>query len=165
MSSPELIQELQKLLNKHFETASGRNPNAANLPIFLPNKSCPSGLIPCDPNEGSCPDEDFALNPPIYTQDGLRCYTKEGVRKSRLSNGERAVVVTGVRALVEQLATLRDTNAQLDKAISRSVGKSDPQGSDDSYEIPEQKDSFNRLGFLEGGYDFDAEFTFDVDDV
>ena len=118
MSNTALIQELQGLLSKHFDQAPGRDPKGANVPIFLPNKTCPAGLIACDPNEGSCPSDDHALNPPIYTQDGLRCYTKQGVRKSRLSDGDRDVVVTGVRALVEQLSTLRDVNNQLDKMVT-----------------------------------------------
>lgn len=159
MSNTELINELQKLLGKHFSSAAVRSPNAANLPIFLPNKTCPSGLVPCDPSEGSCPDEDSALNPPIYTQDGLRCYTKEGVRKSRISDGDRSVVVTGVRALVEQLATLRDTNVELDKAIDVNNDLNGIKDEDGGEEVG--GDEFFEA-VLNGGYDFDEEFNFDV---
>jgi hypothetical protein len=133
MSNEGLIKELQVLLSKHFDAAPGRDPRGAAVPIFLPNKTCPAGLTPCDPNEGPCPSDEFALNPPIYTQDGFRCYTKEGVRKSRLSMGDKNVVVTGVRALVEQLSSMRDVNNELDKLIKNPSSATTTRGDSVSF--------------------------------
>jgi hypothetical protein len=114
----DVMKELQGLLGKHFDT---RDPDASKLPIFLPSNTCPSGFVACDPNGGGCPSDEDGLTPPIYTQDGLRCHTKIGVHKARLSEGDADVVVRGVRGLVGQLATLRDVNIELDKALEKET--------------------------------------------
>ena len=129
MTSTELLDNLQNILSRHFQPGNQRDTRraAGALPIFLPSTTCPSGLVPCDPNEGSCPGDEFALDPPIYTRDGLRCHTQDNVRKARLSNADKHQVVSGVRALVQQLATLRDANTELDKLLELKLKSTSTQ--------------------------------------
>lgn len=128
------IKDIQNLLNKYFESKSldgkfgdARDPTGAKLPIYLPFEACPSGLVACDESMGNCPSDEYAVNPPIYTTEGHRCYTKQGVARSRLSSKDKDVVVKGIRALVANVAKLRDANVELDRIIKE--GAEDPEGS------------------------------------
>ena len=133
-NNEQSIKDIQTLLNKYFESKSSegrfsdaRDPAAAKLPIYLPFDSCPSGLVPCDESMGNCPSDEYAVNPPIYTTEGHRCYTKQGVARSRLSSKDKDVVVKGIRALVANVAKLRDANVELDRIIKESA--ENPEGS------------------------------------
>ena len=127
------IKDIQTLLSKYFESkgegtfGDARDPAGAKLPIYLPFESCPSGLVACDESMGNCPSDEYAVNPPIYTTEGHRCYTKQGVARSRLSSQDKDVVVNGIRALVGNIAKLRDVNRELDEIIKK--GAEDPEGS------------------------------------
>ena len=129
-NSEEAIKSVQTLLNKYFERKSSedrfsdaRDPAGAKLPIYLPFESCPSGLVACDESKGKCPSDEYAVNPPIYTSEGHRCYTKQGVARSRLSDKDKDVVVKGVRALVANIARLRDANVELDRILKEGISE------------------------------------------
>lgn len=117
----ERIKEIQKLLGKYFETTT---PNSTEgIPIFLPEGTCPQGMAPCDPRMGACPEEEHVGTQPLYTSEGLRCYTKVGIYKARLTTQDKSVIVNGVRDLVNQLDMLRNVNSQLDAEIEKNAVK------------------------------------------
>ena len=51
--------------------------------IYLQGKTCPAGARPCDPSKRECPDDEYALEPAIYTADGFRCYSNVNMDKPR----------------------------------------------------------------------------------
>jgi hypothetical protein len=67
---------------------------------------------------GKCP-EDEDTGTPLYTSDGLRCYTKIGIYKARLTSQDKSTIVDGVRDLVSELAKLRNINTELDATVDR----------------------------------------------
>jgi len=104
----DLVKLLKELLTQFddFEGESAEllsSHNAAD-PIYLTDKTCPPGLRACDASLGNCPDDKFAPVPPLYTADGMRCYTNTEVKKSRSLQTRDSQIK--LRDFVEQAAKL-----------------------------------------------------------
>ena len=115
-----LIQDLHELLGSHF--AVDRSKTASEDSIFLPDDTCPTGMMPCDESTDACPTEDERMEPAIYNASGLRCYTSAGVKRSRtksLSAQDKTVVKDGLRALVVETARLREMHAAIDDLLTK----------------------------------------------
>lgn len=125
-NNARLIKGLQDLLGKHYDVKRGKKPT--DEPIFLENESCPTGMMPCDESMEACPDEDHRMEPSIYNSEGIRCYTSAGVSRARdksMSSRDRGVVVDGLRALVVEVAKLRDMNSEIDRAVTNAYRNQD----------------------------------------
>jgi hypothetical protein len=117
-----LIEGLSRLL-QGYENGEERSASIGKE-IYLPGDTCPSGLVACDESKQECPGEEFRLEPGIYTNRGVRCYTRQGVARSReLSSQDKDTAVKGLRALVVEVAKLRDMNTEIDKMFASSANK------------------------------------------
>jgi hypothetical protein len=125
-----ILQEVQKIktqieqtsgltvdVNGNVISASGKRkeltPQQKGPEILVPSDECPAGLVACDEVEmarrgGSCPPEADAPHPAIFNNKGNRCYTHQGVSRSRskLSSSERRTLTKNVRSLVLAAAKL-----------------------------------------------------------
>ena len=114
----EIVDQMKALLEKFmdYEAESEEIISKRNEvnPLYVPGKSCPTGLTPCDPSARECPDEKYAVVPAVYNSDGLRCFTREGVAyKSRTAKKRETQVK--MREFVEQAAKLSaDLQGKLD---------------------------------------------------
>ena len=126
-----LIDSLRELLNDDTRTAINLSE------IYLDSERCPSGMIPCDESKETCPSPEFRVEPGIYTKAGNRCYTKQGVQRTRkLSEDDKKVAVKGLRALVIEVSKLRDMNTEIDRILEEGSKKSDEA---DAPDIPSSK--------------------------
>jgi hypothetical protein len=122
-----LIASLKDLLEDNEDTS---RTSRVSGEIYLPGDKCPSGMIPCDESSDVCPSEEYRVEPGIYNKKGHRCYTKQGVRRARtLSKDDKNVAVKGLRALVIEVAKLRDMNTEIDKILATSSFESRRQAS------------------------------------
>jgi hypothetical protein len=112
-----LIEGLSRLL-QGYENGEERTATIGKE-IYLPGETCPSGLVACDESKQECPGEEFRVEPGIYTSKGMRCYTRQGVARAReLSREDKDTAVKGLRALVVEVAKLRDMNTEIDKILA-----------------------------------------------
>jgi len=81
-------------------------------PIYLPNNTCPSGLVACDPTSDECPSDEHAVRPHVYTNEGKRCYSKVGVSAFVPESPEKFQV-----AVVEMTTKIAQLITQIKKKI------------------------------------------------
>ena len=102
----ELITGLRDILSGYQNIRNGVDEHK----LFLSEKNCPTGMRPCDPTLGDCPDDEYAPWPPVYNVDGLRCYTNEGVAHKKRTTISKRELQVKMRDFVGQVASL---NAKL----------------------------------------------------
>lgn len=108
-SSDEILNDLRDVFNKFagLSNYTSARVKRVNEQIFLDKKTCPRGLSACDPSVGDCPSDDIALEPEMYTSEGLRCYSNANMAKVRSrSPTEKREQQTQLMSLVEQSAKL-----------------------------------------------------------
>ena len=108
-SSDEILNDLRDVFNKFagLSNYTSERVKRVNEQIFLDKKTCPRGLSACDPSLGDCPSDDVAIQPEMYTSDGLRCYTDVNMAKVRSRSPlEKREQQTQLMTLVEQSAKL-----------------------------------------------------------
>lgn len=77
------LSELMKTFSDYSDYTEERVASLEDKQIYLQGKTCPAGARPCDPSKRECPDDKYALQPAIYTADGLRCYSNANMDKPR----------------------------------------------------------------------------------
>ena len=134
--SSKLISDLKSLLDGYSEKSLSRSRGKTSMnPIYLPDKKCPAAMSTCEGD--ACPPEELTMDPPIYTADSKRCYADVNIRHAKkLSKEDKDTAVKGIRALVVEVAKLRDLNAEMDKALGRQDLMSDIK--DDLLSIPDE---------------------------
>lgn len=142
----KLIQDLKNLVHRYDEEKS-KSFNTPPEKLFLDKDFCPVGLQTCDPAQQKCPDEH--MNPIIYAQNGLRCYTKTALKRMPVEKETspdvalRDFVVTATQ-LVNQI------NSQTTSAATEPAAQATLSGG----QQPPQKD------FM--WWDFDNTRVYDV---
>ena len=108
-SSEEILNDLRGVFNKFATLSNYTNVRAKEVKeqIFLDKKTCPRGLSACDPSVEECPADEIALEPEMYTNEGLRCYSNVNMAKVRArSPTEKRKQQSDLMVLVEQSAKL-----------------------------------------------------------
>ena len=107
--SQKLFKDIRAIIDRYED--EGPPTGVTPAEVYLENNVCPNGFDTCDPSKGKCPEE--YMNPIIYAQNGLRCYTKESI--ARLKPEEVKTSVMGIRALVGEVSKMQDMIHQLQK--------------------------------------------------
>lgn len=107
----EILKALSEVLGNFSEFSNytkKRQQSGANAQsIYLDGETCPGGTVPCDPSDGECPEEDLALNPGMYTSEGLRCYSRASMEMlAKRAPEEVKSQQLNIMSIVEGAATL-----------------------------------------------------------
>jgi hypothetical protein len=77
------LNELMKTFSDYTDYTEERSRSLDDKAIYLQGKTCPAGASPCDPAKRECPDDEYALQPNMYTSEGFRCYANVNLKKPR----------------------------------------------------------------------------------
>jgi hypothetical protein len=121
------LEKLQKSVSGYLKQPAPAFGDSADLrgrQIVLPSDECPAEFVACDAWDmarrgGSCPPEDQAPHPPMYTRRGDRCYTKQSVKRSRedlRGKSGRLTAMQNIRSLVLAAAKLNAKLAAIGQA-------------------------------------------------